>query len=241
MIVHAFIATAHDEWILRYHLSVYKSFCDHACCVLDRAPNLIPICREFGVEFTEWSPADCSQKLNFSGWLHDEGVTRQIAWNMAAKHSPDWIALGDPDENPTPDVMDFVHRLDERVDVYLAHWCNLIGSASTVICGDNRWSWQSKLGNKKAMMARRRNGVTYKYEPVRQHSRMEPNATRLVLDDTHLLVDTPLMIHYKLAAWNRWLYCQQRIHGNQWTEAEAQPKTAAPAEWHWPGLPSECV
>ena len=236
MIAHAFIATAHDEWIMRYHLRAYLSFCERACCVLDRAPNLEPICREFGVEFVHWN-TNYKTQCNFSGWIHDEGLTRQMAWDMAAKHSPDWIALGDPDETPTPDVLDFVKELNPDVDLYLCNWCNLIGSLSRGICGDNRWSWQSSKGNKKGFIARRRDGIIYRYAPVVQHSRMEPNGIRGRFDDRHVLIDHPILMHYKLAAWNRWIDCPQRINGNQWIEAESMPRMDIPESWHWPDIP----
>ncbi len=247
MIAHAFIARAAD-WVLDYHLSAYAQFCDRIVCVLDRSPQSETICRKYGnVDVHHYQPSQDRPDCDPRGIICEEGTMRQIAWDLAARYEPDWIVLGDTDETPTPDIERWITGADRSVDVYYTHWVNCWQNARFALGGVNaKWSFQNPAANKKALLVRRRAGVAYRYNVDQlQHCRMEPNPInpgRAVIDETHVLVDSPKLIHLKYAAWARWQADPLRRAGGQYSTMEADAEIVSiPDGWHWAGLPLETL
>lgn len=245
MIVHTF-STRNDDWCLGYHLTAFSAFCDRIICILDRSPQSESICRRFPkVEVHHYQPTRNLPDANPHGVLWEDGRIRQLAWDLAAAHKPDWIALADADEVPTPDVLGFAGQLDLNIDAYYSHWVNLWKDSRHALGGENaKWSFQNKRGNKKPLFCRRREGVVYRYDlNVTQHGRMEPNplhTSGTVLDTTHVLVDSPKLIHLKYANWPQWEATPLKNMGGQYTTMDVDATIVdVPHDWHWPGLPPE--
>ena len=158
MIVHTFISRD-DDWILPYHLAAYSEFCDRIVCVLDGWPQSEPTCRRFPKCEVLHRPRRLDLAVcNDRGVLMEEGRLRQLAWDRAMEYSPDLVVLGDSDEAPTPDVVEWIRsNPDPSAEVWYADWVNLAGGLTHAIGGSrSEWSFQVPGNNKRDSSCGRR-------------------------------------------------------------------------------------
>ncbi len=167
--------------------------------------------------------------------MPNEGAMRQAAWDAAAKCKPTFILLGDTDELPTPDVVDWIASdPNPAVDCWYADWVNLWGDERHAIGGTSSpWSFQNPKTNKKGFAVRVRDRA-YKYRDACQHVRMEPNPLqecRTIHDDTHKLGPVKL-IHHKYIS-EQWQRHPASMLERFTKMADGAEIVDVPMEWHW--------
>lgn len=238
MIVHAFISRD-DDWILAHHLAAYSTFCDRIVCVLDGWPQSEIICRRFPKCEVHHRPRVPGLPVcNDHGMLLEEGALRQAAWDLAMRHDPALVVLGDTDEVPTPDIVEWLASDPEpAVEVWYADWVNLAFDTANAIGGmRSKWSFANPANNKKGIVVRPRRGKEYRYRQALQHVRMEPNPVRegdTVHDESHRLGPAKL-IHYKWANWRRWQASPLSQAADYRRIFDNPDLDAVPRDWLWP-------
>lgn len=228
-------------------------FCDKVVVVLDR-----PTERERWIvsSFPNVVVAEHTSKVRgiTDGVEHcDEGIMRQMAWDIAATYKPDWILLGDADEtfqDGDGGIQTFLADLaDPAVDVYYLPMAHVVRPAALQEMGYTRrgqhvvtgqrsvWSFESPLNNRKGVICRWRPGVEYKYDlSMTRHCRMEPNPlspVRAVEDATHVRLRQPVLLHWKFWDWEAWkAHPQSRLEKyKRYWAPEDQEFAPLPLSW----------
>lgn len=198
-----------DDWVLPHKLRVLSAICDRVLVILDRSPQSEVICKRFSkVEVMHWENTRSIPDIGSRGLLCEEGLMRQTAWNWCAAQRPENVILGDSDEVPTPDIVPWLASRPQDVDLWYMDWVNLFQDAGHAIGGRNIWSFEVPTNNKKGVVVRYRPDGDYHYRTdMTQHCRLEPSPLsqfRAVIDDRHRLLESPKLVHYKWANWERW-------------------------------------
>lgn len=228
-----------DDWILPHKLRVYSEFCDRIIVILDRSPQSEEICRRFPkVDFIHWTPTRAVPDRDEHGTVCcEEGAMRQAAWDRCAALNPKFVLLGDADEIPTPDIVDWLADPDPSVDCWYFDLVNLWGSDRECIVGGNIYSHLRRDNNKRGAAIRFRPGREYRYRTdAICHVRLEPSPVsehRAVFDATRRLVEMPKLVHYKwfdLERWRNSAQAQSEKYRGYLANLELAP---VPESWIW--------
>jgi hypothetical protein len=252
-VFHARFRSERDWLMLRRKLAAL-SWVDGICMVVDRPDDYV---RARLAEEMTARPDDSPHVLRLDhqpdedipdlidGCEHcDEGAMRQRAWDTAGRvWSPDWVILGDLDEWPTPDIVDFLAQADPRVDVYYLPMLNMLspdgaraitGKPPTrrayAVSGDCVYASDHPAANRKGILCRRRPNRVYLYDArATRHCRMEPNAidpARAFEDERHVLARGPMLLHWRWWDWQAWQAHPQSAtekYRRYWADADAAP------------------
>ena len=240
-----------EEWIIARKLHALSQFCDRIVVLLDKCTDRTEeVCKRFAnVRVEHYRRQNTSMRNNGSdGPICEEGLMRQLTWDLCAEHEPDWIILGDADEIPSPAIQGFL-RTDAglEVDVYYLKMINLYKHPQTYIGGQSAWSPEFPRANRKGVICRWRPGVEYRYDLYKtRHCRLEPNTVdpfRAVEDDRHVLLGgilkDPVLVHWKWIHWQRWRRstCYQDVKYQDYFRGMELEATRR--EWLWQKGPTD--
>lgn len=245
-----------DDWILPLKLHALSRFCSRIVVLMDRCgPSTEAICTQFPkVEAYHHQNTLNLPDEGADGAICEEGIMRQWVWDKLAEGRPDWIVLGDADEIPTPDVVQFFQReareLPAAVELCYLHWVQLFKTPAEHIAGRRCvWSFERAGSTKKGVFVRfnpaKHAAGEYRYDPRKvRHCRMEPSPAhggRAVVSPERPLIETPKLIHWKWVNWSRWKTSFQASlpkYQGMWGGMELKP---TPPEWHWPDFDHSTV
>jgi len=233
-----------DDWILPRKLDALR-FCDRVVVLIDDRSPVAPtakICQAYPNVITRvHKNTQDLPDLGPDGPICEEGRMRQETWDLLAESNPDWVILGDADEIPTPDVVEFLADPPD-VDLVYLDVVQLYQSSRHYIGGpDCLWSHEHPGSNKKGALihfdpAVHRDGG-YRYdERMQRHCRLEPSPThkaRAVVNPRRIHVDQPKLIHWKWVNWDRWQGSFQAELPKYQRLWEGMTLKNTPEDWLW--------
>lgn len=228
--------TRDDEWILPKKLEVCSQFCEAIIVCMDRpSPETREILRRFPkvTAFEHKNTLGLPDSDPIRGPLCEEGAMRQEVLDRALKLRPDYLYLGDTDEIPTPEVVDFfpwAARKYGDIEFFRFDIVNLYQSEDQYISGKNCiWSPEHPGSNKRTAIIRLVPGKSYSYDVTKAcHVPLEPLGVK-----GGILFSSPKILHYKFTNWERWersIKAGMKKYQDYWKGLEV---SATPSPWLW--------